>query len=278
MYKTLNCPICFSNDIHFYINKNGYDIYKCKFCYAGFVNLDQIDKIDPKIIYDDEYYKSSNCKGYFDYFAEDRNLSLLYKKILQWIEKEQKKGKIIEVGCAMGFFLKEAELNGWEAEGYDVSEYSVNYAKRLGLKAICIDFLSQELNFKNSSYDVAVAFDVIEHLKNPHLFLIKLNSLLKKDGTLILSTGNILSISSKLLGVKWRIIAPPMHLYYFSKKSLRILLEQNKFSIIEFKYFTKFYSLSSILAFLGFKNSFIFKRISIPLNLYDIVYVKAKKI
>ena len=63
---------------------------------------------------------------------------------------------------------------------------------------ICQDFL--KWNVKSAQYDIICMWDTIEHLKRPDLFIKKINKVLKKDGLLALTTGDISSIVAKLRG------------------------------------------------------------------------------
>ena len=52
------------------------------------------------------------------------------------------------------------------------------------------DFVNANLSYENSSFDIILSFDVIEHLLNPKIMLKEIYRLLKKDGIFIISTPN----------------------------------------------------------------------------------------
>ena len=151
---------------------------------------------------------------------------------------------------------------------------------------ICQDFL--KWNIKSVKYDIVCMWDTIEHLKRPDLFIKKINKVLKKDGLFALTTGDISSKIAKLRGKKWRLIHPPTHVHYFSRKTLVNLLTINDFEVVYVGYPGFYRSLDNVfynifvlrlkLEFLYkfFKKTFIFKT-SFYFNTYDIMYVIAKK-
>ena len=74
------------------------------------------------------------------------------------------KQKILDLGCGTGAMAKEIEAIG-EYYGVDVSERAVNLCKKRGIKnieqgdALCIPHA-------NDQFDVVLALDVIEHVKD----------------------------------------------------------------------------------------------------------------
>jgi SAM-dependent methyltransferase len=81
-------------------------------------------------------------------------------------------------------------------------------------------------DFGIPKFDCITAFEVIEHLENPGLFLNNINSLLNDKGLLIISCPN-----NKML---WRVHVdyPPHHLSRFSPQSLNQILEKSGFEVI----------------------------------------------
>ena len=70
-------------------------------------------------------------REYFSEYAHDQlsgSRNQIYTHILDVIEKETAVGRILDVGCGCGFFLKEAKDRGWNMEGVEPSKESVDYA------------------------------------------------------------------------------------------------------------------------------------------------------
>jgi 2-polyprenyl-3-methyl-5-hydroxy-6-metoxy-1,4-benzoquinol methylase len=100
----------------------------------------------------------------------------------------KKSGDLLEIGYADGLLLN--ELKGdFNISGIDISrsafEIAVKSIDRARLKIADIE--THEFTAK---YDVILAFDVLEHLKNPESVMLKLKKALKKNGLLIFSAPN----------------------------------------------------------------------------------------
>lgn len=109
------------------------------------------------------------------------------------IIQQKRPAKILDLGSGAGtlsFFLSNL---GFQVTGIDISKYAVNSAnltaKSLNLqrraKFIKADF---EKFSSNEKFDVIMALEVLEHIKNDDLALQKLHDLLDSNGLLILST------------------------------------------------------------------------------------------
>lgn len=161
--------------------------------------------------------------GYFDGgeyrdYVEDkaslqRNFRSRIRELLRWAPR----GRLLEIGCAHGFFLELARSH-WEVRGIDVSAEAVAHARSLGLDAIAGEFLT--LPEEPGEYDLICLWDTLEHLERPIETLEKAARSLKPGGTLVLTTGDAGSLVARLRGERWRQIHPPTHLFYFSRATL----------------------------------------------------------
>ncbi len=158
------------------------------------------------------------------YLDEEISRRETSQKVLKRIQKFKKTGRLLEVGCATGFFLDEAKKNGWDVCGIEPSKWAADYAAQtFNLKVT--QSLLNNTEETNNSFDVIVMLDVIEHLTNPARELQALRQMLKNDGILYISTPNISSFTSKLLKSRWWGINQ-YHLFCFSKKTLSKLLKR----------------------------------------------------
>lgn len=100
---------------------------------------------------------------------------------------------VLDMGCGEGFGTDILAGKAKKAVGVDYHEMVVNQARqKYGTKRDNISFMSgdcYQLRF-DSPFDVVCAFDLIEHLPDDVLFIKKMSEVLKKNGTLILSTPN----------------------------------------------------------------------------------------
>lgn len=99
-----------------------------------------------------------------------------------WRRKLAKKshGRLLEVGCSEGNFLRRAKSDFSFAGGADISAEGLKAAARHGLALTRTD--AQNLPYKNASFDFLVAFGLVEYLPDPGKFFVEAVRVLKKGG------------------------------------------------------------------------------------------------
>ena len=114
----------------------------------------------------------------------------MFEYINKYYPFKNGKGKdLIEFGCATGASSLVLRDFGWRVTATDISKYAVKKAYK-DLKGINFLVHDMEKPFVKNKFDLAVAFDVIEHLPHPELAIENAYSLLKKGGAVIFSTPN----------------------------------------------------------------------------------------
>ena len=258
-------------------------IRKCADCHHAFAD---------QVLTDEELFKIYSRNYFFgeeysDYFADKRVLQKNFLQRLQVLSRYLEAGihdNLLEIGCAYGFFLDVARGHFKTVRGIDINADGVAFAKeKLGLDTIRDDFLKHD--FGSEIFDVVCLWDTIEHLRDPHLYLEKIAHHTKKGSLIALTTGDIESINAKLRKENWRLIHPPTHLHYFSKKSIEKLLNQCGFEVVYNRHCGFYRSIDNIaynIFVLRRKNKYLyqlFKKFAFDfyLNLFDIMYVIGRK-
>lgn len=236
-------------------------------------------------IYSQDYF----CKVQKDYFSagisQELNSSLRvndFKNRLNKISRYTKltKGKILDVGCATGVFLKIAEDKGWDPYGVEVSKYATDFAKRkFHLKVFCGELKNAE--YKNNYFDVVTGFDLIEHVEDPKRLVIEVKRILKPNGYIALQTtmtDSLLFLTADFvykltfgkISKLAQIAYPVHHSNHFSRYTLTKLLEDNGFKIIAKENVEMFYEETSLpkiflplLKFFGLLSKLIGKTIEL---------------
>lgn len=184
----------------------------------------------PKNIY--KNYEDVVDNKYLQYTESIRESA---KVILPMIKKYISKGKILDVGCATGEFLDAAREAGFKVEGLELSKWSSKIASSKGI--LVHRQVLKSLAAKNSNkYDVITLFGVIEHFENPDKEMQYISKMLKPRGILVFWTGDVDSISSKILGHSWW-YWQGQHIQYFSNKSLKLLGKNNGLKTLATKIF-----------------------------------------
>ena len=197
-----------------------------------------------KVNYENDYFqKVKDPDGKIRILAKERSKKILdFKHINKFFKTENmisKNLKILDVGCAFGWFLSILPRR-WKKFGLDVSAYALSYAKKYA-KVYKADFTK----FTDKEFDIITMIHVIEHLDKPEIFIKKARSLLKKNGLLIIETPDFDSAMARKYGVKFRLFHDPTHISLFSYESLTRLIRDSKFKIVkvDFPYFdTKYFN------------------------------------
>ncbi len=183
-----------------------------------------------------------------DYVGEEPGQRLTARAVLDRIEAHASPGRLLDLGCWVGFLLSEAQRRGWEGHGVEPSEFASRYAReRLGLEVATADLF--EATPPAERYDAVVLGDVIEHLPRPGQALDRISALLEPDGVLCLMLPDAGSRLARAMGRRWWSVIPT-HVQYFTRDSLTRLLRHHGYEVLEIdtqpKVFTVRYYLSRI--------------------------------
>lgn len=140
--------------------------------------------------FDRKYYKRFFDKYTKSEFEKYVNWAFGWIKFLdRYLDIKTGKGKtLLELGSSLGYFSRVFKDRGFDASGSDISSYIVKKASQVqkDIKFFKLDIETQVKLEKK--YDYIVAFEVLEHLKDPIKALINIKKLLNKNGILIFST------------------------------------------------------------------------------------------
>lgn len=166
-----------------------------------------------------------------DYVEEEAGQRATARAVLDRIEARVSIGRILDLGCWVGFLLAEARERGWEAVGVEPSGFASAYARdRLGLDVRTADLLEADL--PDRSFDAVFMGDVIEHLPDPAAALDRIASALAPGGVIALALPDAGSRVARALGRRWWSVIPT-HVQYFTRASVRTLLERRGFRVVE---------------------------------------------
>ncbi|MHB8561746.1 MAG: class I SAM-dependent methyltransferase [Thermoplasmataceae archaeon] len=127
--------------------------------------------------------------------------------------------KVVELGCGFGAGGVLLDKYVTSYTGIDIDEEAIKYANT-HVAPLCnkatYELLSESYNhIDDIQADVAICYEVIEHVNDPEKLLTMLKRMVKQDGKIILSTPNGLSS----LGNK-SLFRSPFHVNEFSPKEL----------------------------------------------------------
>lgn len=277
-----NCIVCNSTNAKpFYPG-----ILKCQRCGHVFADLLLSDQ-ELFELYKKDYFFGEE---YSDYVADKQIIQKNFKlrlKTLNTFIKPNVHTKLFEIGCAYGFFLDIAQHHFNQVQGIDITVDGIRYAREaLKLNVLQSDLLKHD--FCEQKFDVVCMWDTIEHLRQPEQYIEKISKQMASGALLAITTGDIGSLNARLRKEQWRLIHPPTHIHYFSKQSIATMLNNYGFDVVYNQYCGFYRSVDNIaynIFVLRHKQPKLYKllkslrltELDFYLNLYDIMYVIAKK-
>ena len=175
------------------------------------------------------YYEQSYADGTYSFFAEAQEVrGLIARHRLEAIDAYARDGRWLDVGASSGDFV-EAASSARDIEGLELSQHAVEEARARGLRMHCASVEEFE---PAEPYAMITAFDVLEHLREPRLFLRRLRGWLQEDGRLVLTLPDVSSFYPRwLMRRHWFYYMPNEHLFYYDPDTVRRLLEEEDFHV-----------------------------------------------
>ncbi|MBI3948857.1 MAG: methyltransferase domain-containing protein [Acidobacteria bacterium] len=211
----------------------------------------------------------------------------LFEDRLRRLQRFISAGRLLEIGCASGEFLRLAAHAGFDVEGIEPEPITSARARdSFGLNVMTGTLA--EAAYPADSFDAVVLFHVLEHLDSPRQTVTEIHRILKPGGTLAIETPTIDTIWFRLLGSRWRQLIPD-HYFFFTPHTLSRLLETVGFRVLEVKKVGKPMSIRLFLDRLRRFNSTLGKSLSslayllglenqtLHLTLGDVMLVAAQK-
>jgi SAM-dependent methyltransferase len=274
---TFRCPACGRSAPQRYLySKHGCDIFKCEECGLG---RSETAQFDPARYYTKDYFSGQHADGYGDYLGSEPVLRREFARVVDVIRRYCAGGRLIELGCAYGFFLKEAKRY-FDVAGIELAEDAVAHARQAGLNVL--SGVADERNMAQLGHaDVVVLLDVIEHLPDPRATLQLAVAQLNPGGIIVITTGDFSSLYARLAGSHWRLMTPPQHLWFFTPNSIKRLADGLGLRVESLDHPAKVVPLSLILfqlrRMLGLRGGVTAGSVGIAVNLFDAMRIVLRK-
>lgn len=223
----MNCKICNSRRTTLFKTIGSFELLKCKDCQVIFLNnIEEI--LSAQNLYDEKYFENylyedeinlesvkSTAQYYLDYISDQFRIV----------------NSILDVGAGFGLLVKAFRELGYNADGVEVSNYSVRVAK----EKFEIELFNGDLQeFQtDQKYDLIAFYHSFEHLPAPLQTIRKVKSLLNTNGILWLSLPNVMSLDRFIQGENWNGWSLPYHFFHYSPRSIKNLLRSEGFEKIK---------------------------------------------
>lgn len=228
----MNCFVC-NQEAHFKYALKGYKLLQCTNCFHQWIQ--EKDAINLEDFYDENYFRGQKASFAASFGNWEPEKTLYVNKItydiVNLFGKNGLSGKnILEIGPGPEDNLFRYLSAFSSVECFDKASIVNAFLESKGAKTY-----GKWEDIPPEKYDIAVAYEVIEHDPNTVKFCSNVFSKLKKGGVLLLTTGNSRSYYARIKGYKWYYYDPPAHLNYFSAKSIKTMLIKTGFRNIGIK-------------------------------------------
>lgn len=244
-WERVDCNLCRHDDTTTYHRERlpyfdtllNFEIVCCRRCSLVYTN--------PRL----KDYNAAYLKGFdeTDSQIEDhaRFKSVVFQNALSRIRNWQNTsgapagGKLLDIGCGSGHFIKAANQNSFDACGIEPTCGSAAY----GIEKLNLNILNQDLfetQLPENHFDVITAWDVIEHLPDPQAMLRRAAKWLKPGGIMALRFPSAPwqkikgFVFHQLFNSERASFAPTIHLYFFSEKTFTLLCDRIGLEVLRF--------------------------------------------
>lgn len=186
-----------------------------------------MEDIAPEAHYDDTYFAAQLSKSL-------DKVAWQYGRLLRWAGVPRRPGfRVLDAGCGAAPALRYLTLLGYNVVGSDLMRYPLQQAQTVAPDAntVCND-LVDGMAFENATFDVVLAADVIEHLRDGAALLRECYRVLRPGGYVIISTVNAWDLrrwTHPRLGKVWSALTDPTHVKFYSPFELQATLRDAGF-------------------------------------------------
>jgi SAM-dependent methyltransferase len=138
-------------------------------------------------------------------------------------------GRLLDVGCAAGFFL-EAASERWDVTGVELSGFAADYARREFGHVVHTGDIA-DAGLPDDSFDVVTLWNTVEHMSDPRTALAHVGRVAAPGALVVLTTGNASGPMARRDLANWNLMAPPEHLYFFDPSTITRLLADAGLSV-----------------------------------------------
>jgi SAM-dependent methyltransferase len=220
-----SCPLCGSSDSRLFLRTDNlrrgttrlFDIAECTGC--GF----RYTREPPTSASMRRYYPESYPS------LAPRSASLperVYYSLFRRLPTVPR-GRLLDVGCGAGRYLRHMARRGWVVFGQDLSPVPEPTKHELAI----FEGELEDAGYPPDSFDVVTLWWSIEHIRHPLRALRECHRVLKKGGTLIVATTNSRSLEAVLFGRYWHHLLVPEHYSQFTDETLAAMLARAGFSV-----------------------------------------------
>ena len=227
----MKCVVCGVENWRKKFNRLATDFVECTNC--GLIRTEPVPSSEQ---ISDHYTKKFVTGNYELLQRYDSDYEAIYRQFLKFTtfySGDPLGQRLIDIGCFTGRFLDAAKQAGFLTYGFEYQSEAARIANEKHGGRVQCGKIESYSEVSSKSFDVVTLFGVIEHVTEPDNAVQIIAELIKQDGILIIQTPNTASFPARLLGKWWPAYAPVEHIYNFSSRNIKILLERYSFRVIK---------------------------------------------
>lgn len=240
MLIEVKCNLCGSDDFdvlkRVIISPLGGEsrLVKCRNCDLVYLNP-RYREDEERRFYASEYFESGTTESW------GVKRTKIFNHSLKILKAHKKTGRLLDLGCGMGQFLKIVKDDGWEVLGIDISKSAIEYARR-EFNIEILESLLRDANYESDFFDVVTGWNIIDQLSDPLSELKEVYRVLKKGGIVAIRVSNLKfhlffhSVVRFIGRIRYLLVgiekSPVFHNYMFSQKTAAAMLKKAGFDKI----------------------------------------------
>jgi len=218
-----------------------YDILRCAHCNFLFLNPIPEEGLLDKLYKNPDYFNNYYIEGAstLNYLEGIDYIDPKMAENMRILRRFKERGKLLDVGCAGGRFLKMAKAQGYDCFGIEPNSDMAAFVE----KELHIPVKNTKIQaglFKEAEFDIVHLGDILEHLVNLKESFELFTKWLKRDGLLFIEQPltynrflfNFFLKLNMFFSRQRYSSNPPFHLWEFNPRTLKLFLEKNSFSVI----------------------------------------------
>ena len=139
-------------------------------------------------------------------------------------------GRLLDVGCGNGRFLRLMATLGWDVHGIEPDPTSAEAARRFSGATVYPDLLTAPI--PPASFDVITMNHVLEHIAEPVEALAACHRMCRSRGTIAIAVPNWDSLGHRVFRRAWYSLDAPRHLVMWRRVTLTRELERAGFAVV----------------------------------------------
>lgn len=227
------CPLCALDEPQHVGREGQFDVARCRRCGLAYVRPRPTDS-DLHTFYNESYYASDQAgsMGFTEYRRHEPGIRLVARERLTTMRTYLQPGRLLDVGCAYGFFLDAAREAGWDAVGVELAAAAAARARTefdLDVRAGTL----HEQAWPDGAFDAVTLWDALEHTLDPLAILREVHRILRPGGYCFLTVPDAGTWIARLLGRHWfGYRKAGEHTFFFTRDTVRTALARTEFTTV----------------------------------------------